>query len=187
MCAQTCRTSFGCNTPLSAQGWFPVSETSFHPLKSTGAFPVFWISTYSAGLSTAIIRTEPLRDTVGGRVVFVGSGMAVPVGICVAVAGLGVVGNALGTTRVGRGVKPKPNNAVGVGCVPSGVKRVVSGVSVGEFRAPAGTKRKRIEQRQQNTSRNKVEKSILPNWPCWLYFAFNKEINEFNCSTSIYQ
>ncbi len=83
------------------------------------------MSTYSAGLSTVRILTEPVLAAVAGRFVFVLVGArvcvavdSVGVSVGVTVAGLGVVGHALGATRVGKGVAPKLNKAVGVACVP---------------------------------------------------------------------
>ena len=81
------------------------------------------------------------------------------------------VGNAVGTKRVevGNGVKvgkSKLNNGVGVGWIPSLGKRIGLGRTVGELRdgiRPMGT-----AQRQQNASRNKAAKRILPACPCWL-------------------
>ncbi len=70
------------------------------------------------------ILTEPVFAAVAGRFVFVlvgarvGVGVdSVGVGVDVTVAGLGVVGNAVGAIRVGKGVAPKLNKAVGVACV----------------------------------------------------------------------
>jgi len=127
--------------------------------------------------------------TVGGGFVFVLEGIDVAVtvgvgvgtvcvGMGVAVARSGVVGNAVGATRVGKGVEPKPNSAVGVACVPVLVKKMGLGVIPEVLRAPTGIKRKRTEHRQQNTNRNKPGKRILPSCPCWLYFAFNTERKE---------
>ncbi len=83
------------------------------------------MSTYSAGLLTVRILTEPVLAAVAGRLVLVLVGArvgvavdSVGVGVGVTVAGLGVVGNAVGATRVGKGVDPKLNKAVGVSCVP---------------------------------------------------------------------
>ncbi len=71
-----------------------------------------------------MILTEPVLAAVAGRFVFVFVGArigvavdSVGVGVGVIVAGLGVVGNALGATRVGKGVAPKLNKAVGVACI----------------------------------------------------------------------
>ncbi len=82
------------------------------------------MSTYSAGLLTVRIKTEPLLEAVAGTFVFVLVAVRVGVavdsitaGVGVAVSGLGVVGNALGATRLGKGVAPKLNKAVGVACV----------------------------------------------------------------------
>jgi hypothetical protein len=94
------------------------------------------------------------------------AGGIVCVGSRVAVAGPGVVGNGLGATRVGRGVEPKPNNAVGVGCVPALVG--ITGLGVMPEALRAGIIRKRIEQVQQKKSKNKPGKIIFPSGPCWL-------------------
>jgi hypothetical protein len=110
---------------------------------------------------------------VGGATVFVLVGMEVAVAegiVCVgsrvAVAGSGVVGNGLGATRVGRGVEPKPNNAVGVGSVPAAVGIMGLGVMTEALRA--GIKRKKTEQAQQKKSKNKPGKIIFPRGPCRL-------------------
>jgi len=147
--AQTLKTSFGCRVPLNVQDWFPVSETNFQPRRFTSAFVRFWISTYSAGLSTEIMRTEPPLVGVAGELVLVGIGDAVSVEISVSVAvgmtcvavGLSVgegvsVGNGEGPGNVGKGVNvaPRLNRAVGVGPVPC--VRNISGLGVtpGELR-----------------------------------------------------
>lgn len=118
--------------------------------------------------------------------VAVGGG-TVCVGMRVAVAGPGVVGSGLGAIRVGKGDEPKPNSAVGVGCVPTLVARIGLAVSSGMLRDPEGSKLNKPEQRQQNKSSPKEGIRILPACPCWLYFVFSIEINSLICSTIHYQ
>ena len=118
--AQMRKTSFGARFPRRPQDWLPVSETSLHPRRSTGAGLKFWISAYSAGLFTAIISTDLtlVGVAVGGGFVAVGTGdadavalgMDVPVavgtdrvGVCGASVPVGEavsVGNAVGTKDV---------------------------------------------------------------------------------------
>jgi hypothetical protein len=105
--------------------------------------------------------------------VFVGIGVLVAVGttcvgVCVPVGGPGVVGSEVGAARVGNGLAPKLNKAVGVACVATLGKMIGLGGIAGELRGPAGNNVNRIEQRQQNTSKNKPGKSVLPSCPCWL-------------------
>jgi len=89
----------------------PVSETSLHPRRSTGPGLKFWISTYSAGLLTAIISTVRTLVAValGGGFVALGTGDAVTLGMDVPVA--------VGTRRVGVwvpvGEAVRVGNAVG--------------------------------------------------------------------------
>lgn len=80
------------------------------------------------------------------------------------------VGNAVEGGKVGNGVnvaKSKLNKAVGVAAIPTLGKTFGLGV-IGELRNPDENKLIRIEQRQQDASRNKDGKSILPVRPCWL-------------------
>ena len=180
------KTSLGARVPRRLQDWLPVSETSLHPRRSTGAGLKFWISTYSADLLTAIISTERtlVAVAVGGGFVAVGSGEAVPlgidvnvavgtrrVGVCVPVGEAVRVGNAEGTklVRVGKGVnvgKSKLNKEVGVACGPAvpsvgktlGLGRVLEGLR--------DNKGIRTEQRQQNTSTNRAGIRTLTTCPC---------------------
>ena len=81
------------------------------------------------------------------------------------------VGNAVEEGKVGNGVnvaKSKLNKAVGVAPIPTLGKTFGPGVMFGELRNPDENKLIRIEQRQQDASRNKDGKSILPVRPCWL-------------------
>jgi hypothetical protein len=134
---------------------------------------------------------ELLLESVGGGSVFAGTGVAVGgktvcVGTKVAVAGPGVAGKGLGATRVGRGVDPKPNRAVGVGCIPARVGRLGLGVMPGVLRLPAKDRLNANAHKQQNTSKPREGIRILPVCPCWLYFSFNTLINELSFSTSLY-
>jgi len=138
------------------------------------------MSTYSVGLLTARITTEPLFGALvavagaGGGSVTVGSAVPVAVGgSCVAVGlpvGRGVsVGNAVGGGNVGKGVKvgkSKSNKAVGVGWLPGLGKTFGLGSGFGELRE--GKRLTRTEQRQQNASTSKAGRRILPTCPCWL-------------------
>jgi len=106
-------------------------------------------------------------------------GVWVPVGRAVSVGNAveGVEGG-----KVGKGVnvgKSKLNKAVGVAAIPSLGKAFGLGTIVEEFRGR--NKLIKTEQRQQNTSRSKLGKTILPTCPCWLYVLFNVERNELNC------
>jgi len=122
-------------------------------------------------------------DVAGGRVE-VGTG--VEVGAGVHVGGPGVVGKAEGAARVGKGVEPKPNNAVGLGCVPAAVGRTGLGVIPGALRDRSGNNPSGIEQRQQNRSKAREGISILTACPCWPYFSFNAERYKLTCSTILY-
>jgi hypothetical protein len=107
-------------------------------------------------LLTVVITTEPLLDTVGGRLVTVGRGVTVPVGmvwveVCVSVDGLVTVGNALGTKTVGNGVnvtEPKLNKAVGVAPMTSLGKTFGLGEVFEEFCDLNGNKLSRMEHRK---------------------------------------
>lgn len=199
--AHTRKTSFGCRVPRSLQDWFPVSETSLHPSRFTTSLVEFWISTYSAGLSTLTIRIEPALVAVGGGLVAVGSGFVMvivgsagevedaggAVGVTEGVSvGRGVsVGNAVGKGKVGKGVnvgKSKSNNAVGVGCGPSPVARIGLGTTVEGSREPVPIRARPItpEQRQQKISTDKPGIRIFPSCPCWSYAALNVERNELS-------
>ena len=165
----------GFNVPPNAQDSLPVTETSLHPRRSTGAGLKFWTSTYSAGLFTLMISTERALVAVGGGFVALGTLDAVALGTAVSVGvgrvGVGLpvgeavsVGNAVGTKHVsvGNGVnvsKPEPNKPVGVTCVPSVGKIFGLGVISEELRA--GNTEISAEQRQQNTSRNSAGMSTL--------------------------
>jgi hypothetical protein len=125
-------------------------------------------------LLTVAITTEPLLATVGGGFVTVGSGVAVPVGtvwvgVSVPVGTLVTLGKALGGGKVGKGVnvpKPKLNKAVGV--APASWLGKTNGLGTVLEVLRAGNRLIAIEQRKQNTSRNKPGKRILPIRPCWL-------------------
>jgi hypothetical protein len=121
--------------------------------------------------------------------VSVGSGVMVAVGIpCVGVSvpvGKGViVGNGVGTKAVdvGNGVKvgkSKLNKGVGVSCVPCVGKR--TGLDT-ELEGVRGRNQGiRLEQTQQNTSRNKPGRRILPHCPCWRYAVLNASRYELTC------
>ena len=137
---------------------------------------------------TAIISTERTLVAVGGGFVAVGIGEAValgievpvavgtgPVGVGVPVGGVGEavrVGNAVGMklVPVGNGVnvgKSKLNKGVGVTCgpaVPSVRKILGLGRALEGLRDNKGI---RTEQRQQNTSTNRVGIRTLTTCPCW--------------------
>jgi hypothetical protein len=108
-----------------------------------------------------------------GATVLVGTGEGVTVGIngagVVVPVGAGVsVGKAVGTKGVvvGSGVSvSKLNRAVGVTWVPWVGK--ATGLGNGLEAARERSRRVRLEQRQQNTSRTAAGRSTLPSWPCW--------------------
>ena len=183
--AQILSTSFGCRVPRSGQDWLPVSETSLHPCRSTTAFVRFWISTYSIGLLTSMIRTEPPVvgmtggcDAVTGGFVAVSVGSAVPVAVgeigvgeAVTVACDVSVGSAVAKGCVGNGVsvgKSKSNKGVGV-APPSWLgKSTGLGSAVAGSRPVKDGRLTRSGQMQQNGSTSRKTKSILPVDPCWL-------------------
>ena len=138
------------------------------------------MSTYSLGLLTATIRTEPLLVGVAGMTVgiavSVGTDDAVTVGksctdvgVSVPVGGGVRVGNGVEEGKVGteNGVRlAKLNKAVGVATTPTPGKTMGLGGIVEALRGRNTLTR--TEQRQQNTSRTKPGNSILPICPCWL-------------------
>ena len=119
-----------------------------------------------------MIRTEPLLAAVAAGLVTVGSAVPVAAGtVCVGVSvpvDSGVrVGNAVEVGKVGivNGVNvtgPKLNKGVGVATIPALGKIFGLGTAVGELRDANGNKLIRIEQRKQNTSRNKPGRRIFP-------------------------
>jgi hypothetical protein len=103
------------------------------------------------------------------------------VGSWVSVDGDVNVGTAVGTknVEVGSGVnvgKSKSNKGVGVASIAGlgktlGLDTTFAGLR--DRNRPIG-----IEQRQQNASRSKTGKRILPICPCWLYVLLNAERRE---------
>ena len=154
-----------------------------------GALVRFSISTYSARLSTSIMRIVGPALVVGAGCVevMVGSRVAVTVGasgVSVTVSvGAGVAvgkGDGIKAVEVGNGVnvgKLKLNKGVGVGSAPSVGTRFGLGTTVDGLRDAAGSRLIRPEQTQQNISRASPGKSILPSCPCWLYTVFRVERN----------
>ena len=177
--AHILRISFGWRVPRRGHDWFPVSETSLQPRRSTAAFVRFWISTYSLGLSTKRMSTEsPLVGITGGceavaegcEAVRVGSAVPVAVGaVCVGravpVGGEVSVGSAVEKGCVGNGVKvgkSKSNRSVGVD--PPSWLGSITGLETAVEAAPLPQEGKLTStgQRQQNGSTNRNTRSILP-------------------------
>ena len=142
------------------------------------------MSTYSLGLSTAIMSTEPpLVGITGGceavadgcAGVTVGSAVPVDVGWVRVGAGVPVggevsVGSAVAKGCVGNGVKvgkSKSNRGVGV-APPSWLgKSTGLGTAVEASPLPSEGRLTSTGQRQQNGSINRNTRRILPVCPCW--------------------
>jgi hypothetical protein len=114
----------------------------------------------------------------------VGSKVTVTVGVDVTVSvGAGVAvgkGEGIKGVEVGNGVnvgKLKLNKGVGVACPPAVGNRFGLGTTVAGLRDRVGSRLNNPEQMQQNISKARPGKSILPSCPCWLYAVFNVERN----------